>query len=257
MGASTDVRLSMAVFLVWAADYALGSLAGVLRHWSPEVAAWVDGLGLLLFLPALVLAVVLVWRGHAPWPGLEPGRLAAVLDAGERPVAVIAVRIAGTQRLLPVFVCSVLATAALLGIVALSAPALALVFLGLALLAHTLGPIGLAVNNGIGEATARRGGRGSTARTVPRSGARHPSWLVLTDRRLALVERMRRGGTRLAWHVPRSELLWTGDDGRSLRTLDRTIRLGFSDGSSVRMAAPDARPFLAAALATPAGASKF
>jgi len=245
VGASTQVRLTAVVMLVWAGDYALVPLAGLLGARSPGLAASIDGLSLVLLLPALILAVVLVWRGRPRWPGLEPDRLAALLDTGERPVAVIAVRIAGTQRLLPVLLCGVLAVATIVGATALYDRTTAVIFLGLSLLALALGPIWLVVSNGIGEGTARRGGRRSLARTVPRSGSRRHSWLVLTDRRLALVERGRRDETRLAWQVPRSELHWIGDGGRSFWTLDRTTRLGFSDGSSVRMAAPDARPLYA------------
>lgn len=70
--------------------------------------------------------------------------------------------------------------------------------------------------------------------------------LVLTDRRLVVVRMGSGGRMGLVWSLMRAELTGVTAAGRSLRSWDLTIRLYFTDGSSIRLTAPDAQPFLAA-----------
>jgi hypothetical protein len=246
MGTTTNVRMTVAVMLVWAGQFPIGLLAGAVDRWSPAIGGAIETASVVLFLPVAIIAAAWVVRRRPRWPSLDADRLAALLDAGERPIAVMAVRIAGTQPWRPGLLFAVVGEGALLGLLALSGSALTLVFLPMALLIVPGMLLVVGMSNRVAERSARRGRRRSTARSVPRSGGRPPNWLVLTDRRLTLVESGRGGRTGLVWHVPRSEFERATDARRSLRTLDRTIRLHFTDGSSVRMTAPDARPFLAA-----------
>lgn len=233
--------------LVWAGVSAAGALAGAVNRWSPGVGGVVEAASLLLFLPTAIIAVVWVVRRGPRWPCLAPDRLTALLDGGEVPIAVAAVRIAGTQPWRPNLVFAVVGMGTVLGLVALSSVGLLLIFLPMALIVVPSWLLALAMSNRGAERRARSGPRPSTARSVPRSGGRPPGWLVLTDRRLALVEARRDGWAGLVWHVPRGQLERATSARRSLRTLDRSVRLHFADGSSVRMTAPDAPPFLAAA----------
>src|SRR5262249_13773451 len=188
MGATTDIRMTVAGKLVWVGLVAAGLVAGAVNRWSASVGGAIDAASLVLFLPAVVVASVWVVRRGPRWrcPGAD--RLAALLDDGEEMVAVAAVRIAGTQPWRPLLLFGVVALVTLLGITAFSDVALALIFLPMAFLAVPGMLLAVGMSNGRAERTARRGPRRSQARSVPRSGGGPPSWLVLTDRRLALVE---------------------------------------------------------------------
>jgi hypothetical protein len=247
MGATTNLRLTVAVMLVWAGLDTLSGVSGLVDRWSPDVEGTMQFAALALFLPAEIAAVVWALRRRPRWPSLDADRLAPLLEPGERTVSVAAVRIAGTQPWRPTLLYVVVGLGGLLVVVALNAGALALVFVPLALLVVPAFLLTVGFGNDLAERAARRGGRrDSTALSVPLSGGRPPDWLVLTDRRLAIVGPGRGGQAELVWRVPRSELEGVARARRSWRTLDRTIRLRFADGSSVRLATPDARPFLAA-----------
>lgn len=201
-------------------------------------------------LPALAFWVTYrLWPGAPPaasWASLDADRFSALLEVGERPVAAIRVRVAGTRPLLLHLGVTTVAILWLLAVAAVQFGPGALVF-GLGLVGLPLLGLLIAISNDIGERTARRGRRRSIARTYPRSDGGRGMWiLVLTDRRLVLLHPVRRGRTHLVWHVARSEITSASAAGRSLRTLDPTIRLHFADGSSVRLTAPAAGPLLAA-----------
>jgi hypothetical protein len=243
MGATTNLRVTVAVMLVWAGLVAMGFLAGAVDRLSPAAGATIQTASLALALPVAIVVAVWVVRRGPRWPRLNPDRLAALLDADERPIAVMAVRVDGTQPWRPVLLFAIVGWGALLGLLALNGSALALVFLPMVFLIVPGMLLVVGISNGWAEHSARSGRRRSTARTLPRCGGGPPDWLVLTDRRLALVDGGRQ--TDLIWQVPRSELERIAAARRSLRTLDRTIRLHFIDGSSVRLTAPDAGPILA------------
>lgn len=247
MGATTNLRLTVAVMLVWAALDLVSSVAGVVQRWNPDVGGTIQFVALVLFLPAEIAAVVRAVRRRPRWPGLDPDRLASLLDDGERPIATAAVRVAGTQPWRPALVFAVAGLGGLLGLMALGGfGAVALVFVPMALFVVPGLMLAIWFENASAERGARRGRRHSTARGVPASRGRPPDWLVLTDHRLVIVGPGRGGQAELVWHVRRSELEGAEPARRSWRTLDRTIRLRFTDGSSIRLAAPDARPLLAA-----------
>lgn len=246
MGTTTNVRLTVAVMLTWAGVVAIDYLADVVGRWSPAARGMIDSTSLVLFLPVAIIAAIWVVRRPPRWPGLDTGRLAALFDAGERPVAVVAVRVAGTQPWRPAFVFVVVGEGVLLGLILLNDGAVVLIFLPMVVLLVPVFLLGIWMSNGRADRKARDGRRRSTAWSLPRSGGRPPYWLLLTDRRLVLAKSDGNGKTDLIWQIPRSELERAAAARRSLRTLDRTIRLHFTDGSSIRLTAPEPEPFLAA-----------
>jgi hypothetical protein len=246
MGTTTNLRLTVTVMLVWAVFVALGYLAGAVDGWSPAAGGAIDSASLILFLPVTIIAAIWVVRRPPRWPSLDRDRLRIVLDVDESLAAVVAVRVAGTQPWRPALLFAVIGLGTLLGLLGLNGSALALVFLPMAFVLVPGFMLGTGISNGLAERSARSGRRHSTAWSVPRSGGQPPSWLVLTDRRLALVQLSSGGRMELVWDITREKLVGASTARTTFRTLDRTIRLYFLDGSSIRLTAPDRGPFLAA-----------
>jgi hypothetical protein len=224
-----------------AADAAVDKLFSYMRleAWYIDVAV----------LPVTALAFWILYR---LWPAplsrsLNPDRFGAVLEEGERPLAAVQVRVSGTQPLRLVLAYGTIGLGVVLGFGVLGAGPSFLIFLPFVLVMIPGLCLMVAIGNDWGERRARRGRRRSVARSYPRSGGALGMWpLVLTDRRLVVVRTGRGGRMDLVWSLPRTELTGAAAAGRSLRTWDPTIRLHFTDSSSIRLTAPGAEPFLTA-----------
>lgn len=232
----------------WAAALAASVAAAAALGRPSYVPPWAWYIDVaLLPLPALAF-----WIVYRLWPApsstsLDPNRFGAVLEEGERPLAAVEVRVSGTLPLRLVLAYGTVGFGVVLGFGALGIGPGILIFLPGVLVVIPLFCLVVAIDNDRAERGARRGRRRSEARSYPRSGGALGVWpLVLTDRRLIVVRTGRGGPMDLIWSLPRTELTGATAAGRSLRTWDPTIRLHFTDGSSIRLTAPGAEPFLAA-----------
>lgn len=233
--------------------------------WAAAVAAWVvagvNGGMLSYLLPQIpytdvaalpVAAALAFWIVYRVWPapsrrGLDADRFGALLEEGERPLAAVEVRVCGTLPLRLALAYGTVGFAVLLGFAVLGMGPGMLIFLPGVLVIIPAFCLMVAISNDWAERRARHGHRRSVARRYPRSGGALGMWsLVLTDRRLVVVRMGSGGRMGLVWSLMRAELTGVTAAGRSLRSWDLTIRLYFTDGSSIRLTAPDAQPFLAA-----------
>lgn len=228
-----------------AASVAADAAADKLSYLWPEAAGYID----VAVLPVAALAF---WIAYRLWPApssrsMDTDQFGAVLEEGERPLAAVQVRVSGTQPLRLALAYGTIGFGVLLGFGALGHGPGILIFLPFVLAIIPGMCLIVAIGNDWAERRARRGRRRSVARSYPRSGGTLGMWpLVLTDRRLVVIRTGRRGRMDLVWSLPRTELTGAAAAGRSLRTWDPTIRLHFTDSSSIRLTAPGAGPFLAA-----------